>query len=264
MWSDVVFPVSHYLERDDIVFPDNNYLYFSAQIQPPPGNVKNDYEVCRLLARRLGFEAEFTGNRSTGDWLNTFIAQSEIQDVEAFRETGIFDGGSHERVGLSDFISDPAAFPLKTETGRIHLSAGDPPGFREDFAELLDIESRSGFPLKLVTPHAKYRVNSTGSNLAWVKKRERDEIDMNPLDARDRSLVNGQTVRVVSPRGELRLKLHFDERLMPGVVRIFNGSWNLDSTVNNLTSTDPTAPSMGSRTHSVQVEVISASAESPR
>jgi len=263
-WSDVVLPVSHYLERDDIVFPDNNYLYFSAKVQESPEGVKDDFEVCRLLAGRLGFEEAFTENRTPGEWLNFFLEQSDIQNVQEFRSSGIHDGGSHRRVGLSDYISDPERFPLKTETGRIHLSAGDPPGFREDFADLLDIESRSGFPLKLVTPHAKYRVNSTGSNLAWVKKRERDEIDMNPLDARDRSLVNGQTVRVVSPRGELRLKLHFDERLMPGVVRIHNGSWDSDTSVNMLTSTDPTTPSMGSRTHSVRVEVISVSAESPR
>jgi len=265
MWSDVVFPVSHYLERDDIVFPDNNYLYFSAQIQPPPGNVKDDYEVCRLLSRRLGFESDFTENRTIREWLDVFIEKSDIQDVEAFRKTGIFDGGSHDRVGLSDFISNPAAFPLKTETGKIHLSAGNTPGFREDFYRRLNSESREGFPLRLVTPHSKYRVNSTGSNLDWVKKRERDEIDMNPLDARVRSLVDGQPVRVVSPRGELRVKLHIDECVMPGVVRIYNGSWNLESTVNNLTSTEPTTPSMGSRTHSVQVEVIpfiSASGES--
>ncbi|MCK5735468.1 MAG: molybdopterin-dependent oxidoreductase [Spirochaetaceae bacterium] len=263
-WSDVVFPVSHYLERDDIVFPDNNYLYFSAQVQPPAEGVKDDYELFRLLAGRLGFESEFTENRSTREWLDSFLEKSDIEDYEEFRRTGIFDGGAHKRVGLEAFISNPARNPLSTETGKIHLSAGERPGFRDDFHEKLNREILSGFPLKLVTPHAKYRVNSTGSNLSWVKQLEKDELTMNPRDGAARSLKEGQSVRVVSPRGELRMNLHFDDGVMRGVVRIYNGSWDIESTVNKLTSTEPTTPSMGSRTHSVQVEVISVSGESRR
>jgi len=81
---------------------------------------------------------------------------------------------------------------------------------------------------------------------------------MNPLDGAARLLTEGQFVRVVSLQGDLRLKLHLDDCVMRGVVRVFNGSWNLDSTVNNVTSTEPTTPSLGSRTHSVQVEVLPA------
>ena len=257
-WSDVVFPVSHYLERDDIVFPDNNYLYYSAQLQPPPEGVLDDYEVLRLLSGRLGFEADFTQDRSTREWLDYFLDDSDIEDKVEFRRTGIFDGGAHNRVGLEDYISDPDRNPLETETGKIHLSAGDNPGFRDDYFLQLDEEARSGFPLRLVSPHAKYRVNSTGSNLSWVKKREKDELSMHPLDGADRLLTDGQFVRVVSSQGEIRLNLHFDDDVMRGVVRAFNGGWNLESTVNNLTSTEPTTPSMGSRTHSVQVEVFPA------
>ncbi len=250
-WSDVVFPVSHYLERDDIVFPDNNYLYYSAQMQQPPEGVKDDYEVCRLLSERLGFESDFTKGRSTREWLDYFMEHSDIGDKKEFRRTGIFDGGAHNRVGLEDYISDPDRYPLETETGKIHLSAGENPGFQEEARS-----GRSGFPLRMVTPHAKYRVNSTGSNLPWVRKLEKDELSMNPLDGAARLLTDGQFVRVVSLQGELQLKLKLDDGVMRGVVRAFNGSWNLESTVNNLTSTEPTTPSMGSRTHSVQVEVI--------
>jgi len=176
---------------------------------------------------------------------------SDIEDKEEFRRTGIFDGGAHNRVGLEDYISDPDRYPLETETGKIHLSAGENPGFQEEARS-----GRSGFPLRMVTPHAKYRVNSTGSNLPWVRKLEKDELSMNPLDGAARLLTDGQFVRVVSLQGELQLKLKLDDGVMRGVVRAFNGSWNLESTVNNVTSTEPTTPSMGSRTHSVQVEVI--------
>jgi len=86
---------------------------------------------------------------------------------------------------------------------------------------------------------------------------------MNPLDARGRGIADGQVILVKSDRGIMRIEARVTEDIMPGVVSAHQGVWpeiDRDGTeragsVNILTPTDPTEPSLGSRTHSVLVEI---------
>jgi len=82
----------------------------------------------------------------------------------------------------------------------------------------------------------------------------------------EREIVDGQPVCVTSPEGRVRIPALLTEDIMPGVVCLPEGAWpSFDSdgtdtagSANVLTSTEPTLPSEGSRTHSVLVEVTAA------
>ena len=111
--SDVVLPVADYLERNDIVFPEGNFLLFSQKASEPPPGVKSDYEIFRLLAGRLGFGADFSENRSELEWLDYFLEQSDVADPEEFKRKGIWFGNDTGRVGLADFIEDPKPVRLR-------------------------------------------------------------------------------------------------------------------------------------------------------
>ena len=86
---------------------------------------------------------------------------------------------------------------------------------------------------------------------------------IHPSDAVNRGIENDEEVYVSSPQGLLRIVTHVTEDIMPGVVCLLEGVWpTFDSegvetagSVNVLTSTVPTMPSQGSRTHSVFVQV---------
>ena len=68
---------------------------------------------------------------------------------------------------------------------------------------------------------------------------------------------------VRSPRGKTLILVFITEDIMPGVVCLLQGIWPIldgngtdqAGATNILTSTVPTEPRMGSRTHSVLVEV---------
>jgi anaerobic selenocysteine-containing dehydrogenase len=85
----------------------------------------------------------------------------------------------------------------------------------------------------LITPHARYRINSQYAN------------------------------EVRSPEGKLRISVRITEDIMPGVVCLLAGMWpalgqdGIDTAgaANMLTSTVPTEPSGSSRTHSAAVQV---------
>jgi anaerobic dimethyl sulfoxide reductase subunit A len=187
-----------------------------------------------------------------------------VADWEEFKRTGIFFGPDRARVGLADFVADPLSRPLATPSGRVELApeswarTGFPavPSFRPQ-------KDRPGFPLRLITPKSRYRVHSQNHNLAWSSGREVQELTINPLDAGIRGIEGGQEVTVESERGRMRVRARVSEEIMPGVVCLLEGAWpDLDlegvdkaGSANVLTSTEPTRPSLSSRTHSVLVEV---------
>jgi len=263
-YCDVVLPVTTYLERADVVFPETNHLLYSHQVIDPLGLARNDYDIFCDLADRLGFAQEYSQGRNAGQWLEHFLDNSEIADVEEFRRTGIYLGAEQERCGLSDFVSDPKSHPLDTPSGKIEIASKSYAGLG-----VPEIPTWRGFqptpehPLHLITPHARYRINSQYANDPWFVQREEQVLWMNPRDAAVRGIEDRRQVEVQSPEGKVRIPVRITDDIMPGVVCLLAGMWpgigqdGIDTTgaANVLTSTVPTEPSRSSRTHSVAVQV---------
>jgi len=264
-YCDVVLPATTFLERDDVIFPDGgNYLLFSNQATAPLSQAKNDYDIFCELAERLGFLAEFSEGKSAQEWLESLVADSEVPDYEEFKRTGVYMGQGQLRVGLSDFVADPQAHPLNTPSGRVEISSAAyaETGF-SSIPECRVLEPTDEHPLRLITPHPRFRIHSQCDNIPWFKKREKQALWIHPRDADERGIKDGQRVHVSSPEGRVRIAVRVTEDIMPGVVCILEGAWpalepdgtDTAGSVNVLTSTTPTRPSNGSRTHSVLVKV---------
>jgi anaerobic dimethyl sulfoxide reductase subunit A len=261
---DVVLPATTFLEREDVTFPVGNYLFYSARAIDPVGQSRNDYDIYADLSARLGFERGFTGGLGASEWLERFLSRSEIPDPGEFKRSGIHDCGDHNRVGLAGFVEDPVSNALGTPSGKIELasegyaSAGGPavPCYRS-------YDRHPGFPLRLITPHARYRINSQYAPAPWAAAREAQELLMNPQDAEARRIADGGRVLVSSPQGRVTVVARLTGGIMPGAVCLLAGMWPADDNPdpdpngapNVLTTTEPTIPSGSSRTHSTDVEV---------
>ena len=263
-YCDVVLPATTFLEREDILSTGMNYLFYSAKAMDPPGNVKDDYEIFCELSDRLGFWDIYSEGKTAAQWIEQFAAESVITDYEDFKQTGIYGGQDQMRIGLSDFIADPAKNPLATPSGKIELASENysKTGF-EATPIYRGMDAEEQYPLRLVTPHSLYRINSSYSNVQWFRDREPHALWMNPADAKKRGIRQTDKVLVKSRRGKMKIPVLVTDDIMPGVVCLLQGIWpSLDENgldhagaTNILTSTVPTKPSMGSRTHSVLVEV---------
>jgi anaerobic dimethyl sulfoxide reductase subunit A len=263
-YSDVVLPVTTFLERNDIIFPRSNRLFYSHKVIEPLYESRNDYDVFCELSDRLGFHEAFSENRTAEEWLDYVLDESEVTDIEQFKKTGIYEGKDHLRSGLFDFASDPVHHSLDTPSGRIQI-------YSEEYAQTgfspvpqcRVLPDDSEFPLHLITPHARLRTHSQNYNISWFRERQDDTLWMHPEDAGARNIRNGDTVLVSSRQGKMRIRVFVTEDIMEGVVSACEGVWpsfdeqgiEVSGSVNVLTSSDPTEPSMGSRTHSVFVEV---------
>ena len=302
-WADIILPPTLPLEREDIVLPAGNYLLFSRAASAPPAGVKDDWEIFRLIAAALdrvigegsekidrerdgkkgdrglkgglkagrkmyrSFEEAFTGGNTPAEWIDLFLKKSEIKEVEDFRCRGIYIAPEQKRVGLSKFKEDPENYQLDTPSGKIELSSADygKTGFPEE-PRCRWMNTTPDYPLRLITPHARLRINSQNSNISWFAEREEHRIVMNPADAAYRKLAEGDTAEITSPAGSAIGSIGVTEDIMPGVVSICQGAWFAEApapsgtrggpvSANLLTSPEPTLPSNSSRTHSTAVEV---------
>jgi anaerobic dimethyl sulfoxide reductase subunit A len=263
-YADVVLPVTTFLERRDIVFTYSNYLMFSEKVLDPPGEARNDYEIFTDLSELLGYGRQFTAGRSADQWIDHFLHHSEVSDPAGFKQRGIYFGTDQHRVALAAFTADPQAHPLPTPSGKIefyspaYAAAGGP--------ELPRWESRwrpeeRGYPLLMITPHEKFRNNSQFDNLPEFKERCDDTLWINPRDAEERGIADGERVTVESAEGVMYGISRVTDGIVAGTVSCTQGAWHRRSAegaewgVNALTSAEPTLPSEGSRTHSIKVEV---------
>jgi anaerobic dimethyl sulfoxide reductase subunit A len=260
---DVVFPVSTSFERTDVMKGGGNFLLYSKQVVPKLTGVKHDYEILCELAERLGFQEEFTEGKTEEEWLDHFIAESEIEDIAGFKEKGIYLGKKQERVAFTDFIVDPVKHALNTPSSKIQL-------YSEEFAmkggspipEFRPSKPNPDYPLSLVTPKSRYRTHSQNYNIKWFSEMDPQKLWINPVDAKERTIEDGQLILISSPQGKIRIEAFVTEDIIPGVVCLLEGAWpkyegdiEVQGSANAVTSTRPTLPSHGSRTHTVHVQI---------
>jgi len=261
---DVVLPVTHWLERNDVVFALANYLLFSNKVAEPSGEARNDYDILADVAERMGCGDAFTEGKDEDAWLREFVAGSEIVDDEEFRRTGIHMGADQQRVGLAPFAADPVAHPLSTPSGKVELSGAAcvAAGLCE-VPEARALPVTETLPLRLVTPKARLRIHSQLGALPWFRERDDRALWMHPRDAAARGLGDGSRVEVSSAQGRVRCPCRVTEDVLPGVVSLTAGlepefddaGRDVAGAANALTSDEPTLPSRGATMSCVAVEV---------
>jgi anaerobic dimethyl sulfoxide reductase subunit A len=196
--------------------------------------------------------------------LEHFLQTSNI-DTDALQRDGIVRLWRKPRVNLAEFRADPAKYPLKTPSGLIQITCPQ----AEDYGLPIIpsyVESESDdpdlYPLQLVTPHSKLRANSSGHANAWLQRLEPHRVWINSTDAEKRGIGQGELVDVFNRSGTVAIPAKVTERIMPGVVCIYQGTWYRpgkddadEGACANVLTSHNLSPTGGMAVHSEWVEV---------
>ena len=220
-YADVVLPACGPFEIHDIYGAyGQQYLQRAEPVIPPVGESLPNTEIFRRLAAQFGFtEPEFAH-----DDLTLIDAALDEQDPKLLgyrpREIPV-DKAIHMRHGGQPIVAFKNTFPA-TPSGKIELySAALETKFGAGLPEYTACET--SFPLQLITPSSDLRTNATFGGVEAGAGPE--IIEMHPSDAAERSLVNGELVRVFNDLAETRLRVRVSHATRQGVVYSPKGVW---------------------------------------
>lgn len=268
--------------------------YYTAVVvggpaQEAPGECRSSYDVCADLADRFGIKDAFTEGRTHDEWVQFLYeagaeADGSMPTWDEIKEQGIYKREVEPAIGLEAFRADPDANPLGTPSGKIEIYSED----LATIAETWELEEGDVIsPIPVFTPgfhgygsvteefplyacgfHHKSRTHSSFGFIPELEAVARQQLWINPADAAERGIADGDLLAVTSPAGEIRIEAKVTPRIIPGTVGIPQGAWhkadmNGDKVdeggcVNTLTTYKPTPLAKGNGTHSMIVQVAKA------
>jgi anaerobic dimethyl sulfoxide reductase subunit A len=284
-FADIVLPACTQFETwglgDGWKFSDE--ILLAPKLVEPLGESKSDYRICVELAERLGIADAYTEGRDERGWVEWILDHyrrtrfPDLPDLDELERSNIGVFGkrvTQPAVAFADFRSDPEKHPLDTPSGKIEIFSkalydlNNPEEIPPVPKYIQEWESPFGegakeYPLQAIGHHYMGRVHSIHDNVDWLKQAFEQRVFINPLDARQRGISNGQKVRVYNDRGAMILPCRVTNRILPGVVDIPQGAWwapdengiDRGGSINVLTSQRWTPLAFGTAQHTILVQV---------
>lgn len=262
--ADIILPAKNMFEQTDIIGSYwNPYVQLRQKVVEPAGEVKPETEIYYALAQKMGFEKEYIdrillppGDDAVINHLNEVIKPFPTLSIEKLKEGPILAPNLQE-IAFSDYI-------FKTPSGKIELLSNEAqtqwgvnplPSYEKGIEA--DSNYDSEFPLFMMSPNSKNRIHSQFNNLKIIRMVSGDPtVQINPKDAADRNIADGDLVRVFNKRGDLLIKADVSYQVRVGCVVIPNGWWKTQGgAVNALSKGRETDMGHGSAFHDNKVQI---------
>lgn len=210
---------------------------------------KSCYDMCTLIARKMGVEQEFTEGKTQEEWARTVYEKARAADPELPSFEEAFEMVIYKRknpnggtVALAQYRADPQANKLDTPSGKIEIYSESIAQLSKTY-ELADDETlyplpayvpewrgvgapTDEYPLRCVGFHGTARTHSCFGNIDVLKAAIPQQVWINVKDAEDRGISNGDEVRVSNELGEMTLVAKTTVRVVPGTVAMPHGAWH--------------------------------------
>lgn len=235
-YADIIFPVSTWLERENILSnfqTDNTHTLFQQPVTHTPGT-KNDIEILYLLAKRLGFEDRFW---ETPEALYDYLLSPTGKTYrECVKERRLYAPLEYEVYRKKGF---------KTPSGKIELYSKlmeekgcDPlPRYTPSFQSIQDTpELAAEYPLIMTTGRHEnaFRISENRLNPYLKELVPKPYLEINADTAAKLGISDGQKVLVESPAGKAFAYARCTYGILPEVVMGISGWWyefNINKTV---------------------------------
>jgi len=228
-YADIVLPAASHLEYSDIYTAyGHSFLQRSEAAIPPVAEALPNTEIFRRLAQRFSLT-------------NSIFADPMFRESDEALIRTAMDSEHSAMVGRAkDSLKVSAPIDCSRDaSGRDTpslfrgLMPSTPSGKVELFSSALEQEYRQGLPtwtalershpFILVSPSSEKRTNSTFGN---IEGHDSDVLlEINPQDALERSLRDGQAVYVFNQQAELILNLKVSSGVKKGTLYSPKGAW---------------------------------------
>ena len=264
LYADLLLPINtKYEEFDinvDIMSGSYNVLMYEGQSIEPLGESKCDYESVMGIAERLGVLEDYTSGETMEEKIKRGFETSGVQDRLTFDEfmdkecyiVPTAKDWENDKAGFQRFYESPERFPLSTPSGKLeYYSSRLAEYFPDDTErmpyprwiekgethpdERLSTPRAEKYPFLIVSNHPHHRMHSQLDDCTWMREIETCKVKgpdgymyepvwINPVDAREYDLQNGDVVKIYNERGWTMGGVYVTERIRPKCVLQDHGS----------------------------------------
>ncbi|MCC6913335.1 MAG: formate dehydrogenase subunit alpha [Rhodospirillaceae bacterium] len=223
-FAHVFLPGASFLEKDGTFTNAERRISRVRKVMPPMSG-KADWEATLEIAKAMGYPMSYTH-------------PSEIMD-EIARVTPTFAGVSYGRIEELGSIQWPCNDKAPEGTPIMHMNGFVRGKGKFIITEYVPTDERTGprFPLLLTTGRilSQYNVGAQTRRTENVLWHGEDRLEINPFDAENRGIRDGDFVKVQSRAGATSLRALITDRVAPGVVYT---TFHHPSTQINVVTTD--------------------------
>lgn len=254
--ADIVLPSTNSLERQDISMGARDpYVIAMETVSAPPEHAKDDFEIFRDIARKLGQEDAFTEGRDAQGWQRHLYAKSRENAARAGVDLPDYDQLRHQRwhkvevpaepnVMFDRFRANPEANPIPTKSGKIEIWCSEIASFEYDdcpghptWMEPFEwLGDASEDQLHLISNQPGNKLHSQLDN-GPISQNDKvnglERLRLNPIDAKDRGIEDGDALEIYNARGACLCCAVLDDALRRGVVQVSTGAWFAPSSDNS-------------------------------
>lgn len=237
-YADIILPVPHWFEEEEVgsASAQHPFIQYAEKAIDPPGECKPDSEIFRLLAEPMGIGEYFSmsDKEYINEALNTPFSESLGINYDTLREKGAvrywpdpyipYEGGNFSTPSgrLEFYVENPVPrknFGQTFDAERERLPRFFPPA--EAWPENATYKE---FPLVLLSQRPRFRVHGQWFDVPWLRELDPEPlIYMNPGDAAQRNIMNGDIVEVYNDRGHAVAKAALSEGIRPGTLNYMRG-----------------------------------------
>jgi len=239
-YADILLPVCSFLEFSDLVPHPYPYIQYQQKAMEPLYESRSDADIAAGLAERLGFAEYFAGGE---EGFVDLLLDSKDPSMEGITREKLIQGAMP--VNAIPDMDQAFDIPFSTPSGKIEIYSeglvedGQALPFQLDPLESPIPGKKTKYPLAFVQGHSRFRTHSMFANVnSLLEMNPEPLVEINPRDAGERGICDGDPVVVYNDRARTTLKAAVSEGVGPGVVNIMQGWWIdqfAEGSVNHLT-----------------------------
>ncbi len=247
--ADIVLPVTSPLERNDFgAGKSDSALVPMPAHAKPAGLARDEYDIYRALAKRMGTDDQFSQGRTSEQWLEHLWSETQSEATAVgidLPEWDKFLSGDvvalpdpcPDQVFLADYREDPVKHALPTPSGKLELYSSTIASFKLDdclghaswFTPRDIVQGmQKQYPLYLLSGQPKTRLHSQYDNGRYSKSykiNDREPVLIHPDDARARGIADGDIVEICNDRGRCLAGARVTDDISQGCVFLWTGAW---------------------------------------
>lgn len=239
-YADIVLPACFTWEHPNLQVSGSEYLRICEKAIDPLFNSKSDFDIYTLIGRGMGFEDKFTmteeemlaaslDNDKCRDWGITWEKLLEEKVMHAFPDEPYRCDVPNltTKTGLLEFYCENIK-PLADEGQEWDWRYEALPYWEPPLEAWPENPLFEKYPIVFTTERGKFKVHSQHSHVPMLLElMEEPTVCINPEDAADRGIEDGDYVRMFNDRGTCVAKCAFHAGVRPGMAVMDHGwDWN--------------------------------------